>query len=274
MADFARLAKVPNEVGPDLLGLFQPTPKLKPLFSMLVAALKAKAGIGQGVGIFWAAVVGYWRNALIGAGVGFVSAALIAALLNGGSGLIAFGPFLAVVGLIVAVILRVIKALQSELPENDFGLCPGIQQPDAVTAGFTDWLAKLIDEAGGRGKDTDRPLTFGDLLTPSNGRPSIHLAMMTTSLWNAVPIHYRWKKIMALSSSKVSGRRFFPKRIMDFLIRECDPFKPLRGEKGSFFYFPDEDRLPDCRRGPNEPQLSWTNLGGAAVASRLYIYEP
>jgi len=241
---FARLGKVPNEVGPDLLGLFQPTPGLKPLFNMLVAALKGKSGFGQGVGVLWAAVKGYWRNALIGAGLGFLLAGFIAVIMNGGSGVFVFGPFFALVGLVVAIILRVIKALQTELPENDFGLCPGIQQPYARNEGFTDWLAKVIDEAGGRGKDTDRPLTFGDLLTPSNGRPSIHLAMMTTSLMERRPYTLPMEKNNGFVFEQSEWAQVFPKRIMDFLIRECDPFKPLRGEKGSFFYFPDEARLP------------------------------
>jgi Patatin-like phospholipase len=36
-AGFDRLAKIPAEVGPHLLSLFQPTPVLKPLFNIFVA---------------------------------------------------------------------------------------------------------------------------------------------------------------------------------------------------------------------------------------------
>ncbi len=160
---FVRLGRVPNEVGPDLLALFQPTPTLNPLFNILVAALKPKPVIGQGLSIFSAAVLGYWKSALLGAGVGFLVAGLIAFVLNGGSGVIAFGPFLALVGLAVAVTLRIVKALQSELPKNNFGLCPGIQQPAAGTAAFTDWLADLIDETAGT---RDQPKPSLDLRRP------------------------------------------------------------------------------------------------------------
>src|SRR3954467_13690529 len=41
-AGFDRLAKIPDEIGPNLQSLFQPTPVLKPLFEIFVAALSAR----------------------------------------------------------------------------------------------------------------------------------------------------------------------------------------------------------------------------------------
>src|ERR1700758_1227867 len=66
-AGFDRLAKIPGEVGPSLLSMFQPTPILEPLFDIFVAALKAKTGAGQIVAGIRAAVSGYWPYALLGA---------------------------------------------------------------------------------------------------------------------------------------------------------------------------------------------------------------
>src|SRR5262245_50840552 len=42
-AGFERLAQIPQEVGTNLLSMFQPKPVLKPLFNIFIAALKAKA---------------------------------------------------------------------------------------------------------------------------------------------------------------------------------------------------------------------------------------
>src|ERR1700758_4998059 len=62
-AGFDRLAKIPDEVGPNLLSMFQPTPVLKPLFDIFVAALKAKTKTGRVIAIIWTAVSGYWLSA-------------------------------------------------------------------------------------------------------------------------------------------------------------------------------------------------------------------
>src|SRR5215469_12391886 len=42
-AGFERLAKIPQEVGTNLLSMFQPEPVLKPLFNIFIAALNAKS---------------------------------------------------------------------------------------------------------------------------------------------------------------------------------------------------------------------------------------
>src|SRR6266478_1271668 len=171
-AGFDRLARIPDEVGPNLLSMFQPTPALKPLFDIFVAALKAKTKIGRIVAITGAAVGGYWQSALLGLLPGVVIA-LIALAIGGGAGFVAFGLLLALTGLVAGVVWRLVKAANTDLVESDFGLCPGIRQPYSSRDGFTDWLARLIDEAAGTG----RPLTFGDLAAPPDGRPAVQLAM-------------------------------------------------------------------------------------------------
>ena len=98
----------------------------------------------------------------------------------------AFGLLLALVGLVAAMIWRLLKAVNIELVGNDFGLCPGIRQRYSSKGGFTDWLARLINEAAGY-RGSDRPLTFGDLAAPPGGRPPVRLAMITTSLMEKRP---------------------------------------------------------------------------------------
>jgi predicted acylesterase/phospholipase RssA len=241
-AGFDRLAKIPDEVGPNLLSLFQPTPALKPLFDIFVAALKAKSMTGRFLAIFGAAVGGYWLSALLGVLPGAVVVAI--GLASGGVGYVFHGLLLALVGLVGIILWRLWNAANTDLIGNDFGLCPGIRQPYSSKEGFTDWLARLINEAAGL-KATDRPLTFGDLAAPPGGRPPIQLAMMTTSLMEerpyTLPLSVDDHRFVFERSE---WERIFPAAVMAFLTSKCDPFIPLAGEAGEYYQFPDPARLP------------------------------
>jgi predicted acylesterase/phospholipase RssA len=240
-AGFDRLARIPDELGPNLLSMFQPTPALKPLFDIFVAALKAKTKTGRIVAITGAAVGGYWLSALLGLLPGVV-VALIALGIGGGTGFVAFGLLLALTGLVAGVIWRLVKVANTDLVENDFGLCAGIRQPYSSRDGFTDWLARLIDEAAGN--KTGRPLTFGDLAAPPDGRPAVQLAMMTTSLMEKRPYTLPMPEDHRFVFEKSEWDRIFPERVMAFLTSQCDRFTPPAGEAGEYYRFPDSARLP------------------------------
>jgi predicted acylesterase/phospholipase RssA len=242
-AGFDRLSKIPDEVGPNLLSLFQPTPVLKPLFDMFVAALKAKSKMGAFFAMVGAAVGGYWLSALLGVLPGAVVVA-VALASGGGAGFVVHGLVLALAGLVGVLIWRLWNAANTDLVGNDFGLCPGIRQPCSREEGFTDWLARLIHEAAGL-KATDPPLTFGDLAAPPGGRPPIQLAMMTTSLTEERPYTLPLPKDdLRFVFEKSEWAKIFPAAIMAFLTGKCDPFMPLAGESGEYYHFPDPDRLP------------------------------
>src|SRR5580658_1851846 len=113
-AGFDRLAKIPNEVGVNLLAMFQPTPVLKPLFDIFVAALKAKGKIALVFAVMWAAVSGYFASALLGLLPG-VAVLVVARVYHCGAGFVAFGVLLALVGLIVGVLWRLWKAASVDL---------------------------------------------------------------------------------------------------------------------------------------------------------------
>ena len=160
-----------------------------------------------------------------------------------GIGGVAFGVLLALVGLIVGTLCGVVRALRKDLPANNFGMCSGIHQPGFAGPGFTDWLADLIDETAGRNPERDPPLTFGDLASPSGGRPPIVLRMMTTNLMLRRPYTlplttdiYKFKR--------EDFAKIFPRRIMDHLLKHCEPFKPEGGEEGEYYRFPAAEVLP------------------------------
>jgi len=240
-AGFDRLARIPGELGPNLLSMFQPTPALKPLFDIFVAALKAKTKTGRIIAIAGAAVGGYWLSALLGLLPGGL-VALIALAIGGGTGFVAFGMLLALAGRVAGVVWRLVKAANTDLVGSDFGLCPGIRQPYSSRDGFTDWLANLIDEAAGN--KTGRPLTFGDLAAPPDGRPAIQLAMMTTSLMEKRPYTLPMPEDHRFVFEKSEWDRIFPERVMAFLTTQCDRFTPPAGEAGEYYHFPDLARLP------------------------------
>ena len=240
-AGFDRLARIPEELGPNLLSMFQPTPTLKPLFDIFVAALKAKTKTGRIIAITGTAVGGYWLSALLGLLPG-VLVALIALAIGGGTGFVAFGLLLALTGLVAGVVWRLVKAANTDLVEGDFGLCPGIRQSNSSRDGFTDWLARLIDEAAGN--ETGRPLTFGDLAAPPDGRPAVQLAMMTTSLMEKRPYTLPMPEDHRFVFEKSEWDRIFPSGVMAFLTTQCDPFTPPAGEAGEYYHFPDLARLP------------------------------
>ncbi len=240
-AGFDRLARIPDELGPNLLSMFQPTPALKPLFDIFVAALKAKTKTGRIIAITSAAIGGYWLSALLGLLPGGL-VALIALAIGGGTGFVAFGMLLALAGLVAGVVWRLVKAANTDLVGSDFGLCPGIRQPYSSRDGFTDWLARLIDEAAGN--ETGRPLTFGDLAAPPDGRPAIQLAMMTTSLMEKRPYTLPMPEDHRFVFEKSEWERIFPERVMAFLTTQCDRFTPPAGEAGEYYHFPDSARLP------------------------------
>src|SRR5262245_380184 len=86
---FMRLARLPGEVGPKLLSLFQPAPPLQPLFSIFTAVLKAESGSGKATGGVAAALTSYGGTAALW-GLPGIAIALLALFLKS-VGFIFFG---------------------------------------------------------------------------------------------------------------------------------------------------------------------------------------
>jgi predicted acylesterase/phospholipase RssA len=258
-AGFERLERLPDEMGSNLLSLFQPTPALKPLFDIFLSALRSKTPIGRAAAVILAAIRGFWGAALLGALLGLVIVA-IAWAFRDRSGM-AFGLLVALAGMIAAIGWRLLKLVKVDLITADFGLCPGIRQSPSSSEGFTDWLARLINEAAGR-TVADNPLTFGDLANRPDSKPPIGLAMMTTSLMEkrpyTLPIEHHGHPLpmedLGHPSPKEHHGRFvfeksewaklFPERIMNYLVAECEPFSAASEEGEKYYYFPSPSQLP------------------------------
>ena len=269
-AGFDRLAKIPDEIGPNLLALFQPTPVLKPLFDIFVAATRAKSTMGRIVAIIVAAVRGYWLSALLGLLPGVIVVALTLAY-GGGRGFIAFGLLLALIGLVAGVICAAVEGGKYRPRRQRFW--PLSRHPPARLlrgrASPTGWRGS-INEAAGL-EEADRPLTFGDLAAPPGGRPAIQLSMMTTSLMEerpyTLPLPADDRRFVF---EKSEWNRIFPSGVMTFLTSKCDRFDPPAGESRRILPFPRSGpAAADCR-GPDEPELSVPDFRRAVVAPRLH----
>lgn len=213
-AGFNQIGDVAEELGSNLLGLFQPTPATRPLFQLLLAAVDGDAESGLSAALR-AVPRAFFGQVVVGAGLALVSV---------GVGIAVGNWALSVLGVVLSTLLSVILIARSagrmfgvELPKQDFGLCTGKTQAGFDGLAFGDWIAEKIDAIAGK---TEGPLTVGDLR-----RHKIELAAMTTDLSSKRP--YRLPlatRIHYFSEAEI--RRLFPDRIVDYLCQTGQPRAP------------------------------------------------
>lgn len=124
------------------------------------------------------------------------------------------------------------RRIFQQIVDNDFGLCSGMAKGEGHQAEppLTEWMADLIDELAGRSAD-DGPLTFRDLheapipdtireVVGSDRERSIDLRSVTTCVTFRRPFELPFRmddqKIFAFDPEE--WRRFFPARIVDYLV--------------------------------------------------------
>lgn len=214
---FKKLADLPDWLsrGTNLFSLFQPQPKTRRLFALVVASL-GRGGTFRRVTL--AALKAYWVAALVGALLGVVLIGL-AVLSDNGAGLVfalVSAAVVAALGIGVAVVIELARDL-GRVPENSFGLCTGLgdRNPPALTP----WLTDLLDDLAGRRVD-GAPVTFADL-----ERGDVHLQLMTTNLTQRRPLRIPWARPESYFFDPVEFRRLFPERVVRHL-EEHPPHPP------------------------------------------------
>ena len=241
---YLKIAEIPDEIAPDLVSLFQPAPKLKPLFDLLLASLAGGGKAAKTFRLIGAALRGYAGAAFLGALPGLI--VCVAAALAGTSGWLAFGALAALLGTAAAVLVRVVMATTRELPANGFGMCTGLRQPDHAKPALTEWLADRIDRVAGRvaeGETPGRPLTFGDLMGPDPDRPRINLAVMTTNLSMRRPYQLPFRERTYLFR-RSEFARLFPERVVAHMTANARTFPSGQEQLEDFYYFPEARHLP------------------------------
>jgi predicted acylesterase/phospholipase RssA len=224
---FNALARLPKEIGrPGRLGrLFQADPPTRGLFAVLMATIEHR---------YWAALglaVRSHRSAILGA----LPGAFVVALAIASSSVVGWidcvlGLLLAVVGVAIALAIRLVVTLIRVVPENGFGLCSGwSSKPDSENPPLTGWLNdKLNGYAGlsGRPDLPDEVLTFGHLWSGPGGDPTdppagekrhVQLAMMTTNLTNRRAHQLPWDSEEWLFSPAEFGR-LFPPQVVEWMV--------------------------------------------------------
>jgi predicted acylesterase/phospholipase RssA len=231
---FQRLAELPAWIGSgtNLRSLFQPQPRTKPLFRLLLAAIaKGRLKLLRVAG---AAVWNFPVAALLGLAPG---AALIVVAALETSGWVAAlaivcGALLALLGLAFALALAIVRRLTRDVADNSFGICTGLSPAGAEPRALTPWLADVIDSLAGTPEpipDDHAPLTFGELWRgpasappPPQGTRRVNLEMMTTNLTNRRPERLPWAT-EAFLFDPGQLRELFPERVVKALLDHPPP---------------------------------------------------
>lgn len=244
---FVLLAKLPAAVGKILFSLFQPTPALKPVFDVAVAAIGNDGTATKVMRVTGAALAGFSFAAAAGALPGLLI--VVAGWWYANLALAVLGVLLLLIGTLIGVGVCLYRAITKGIPDNDFGLCPGKTQPGSSAPGLSDWLADLIDDIAGRDPKKDPPLTFGDLSPAENAgtaRHKISLRMMTTNLTlrrpYSLPFTEANEKIYAFRLADFE--RLFPARITSYLAAHCEKVDDPTGDYGDLYKFPEPENLP------------------------------
>ena len=250
---FRELAKMPAELGAPgrLPGLFQPAPRTRRLFAVLIACIGKRPGPIAG-----ALLRGFWLSGLAGALLGFLLVAagvvVLAAqdslwVLIPGIVVILLGLLVALAGTVLGVAFRVGHDLNNRVVENSFGLCSGMGDEEALTP----WLHRRIQGYAGLGDDED-PLTFRHLwlgpgkaledpLPPVDER-FLSLRMMTTNLVNRRPHTLPWEG-GGWYFKPEELKRLFPEPIVEWMEAHPRPLPPVNSGDSS------ERRRSLARRG-------------------------
>jgi hypothetical protein len=167
---YERLSKLPNELGDGkLAALFQPQSATRPMLRLMLAITgndrPSSGPPAAGARRVWSVVVALVRAFPVACIIGALPGAAVVGVGVAASGwtrvvLAVSGVVLLLLGLAVAVLLRVWRKLTVDVPDNLFGICRGIKVGSSPTPGFTDWLADRIDDIAGL-DDAARPLRFG-----------------------------------------------------------------------------------------------------------------
>ncbi|MER8942886.1 patatin-like phospholipase family protein [Mesorhizobium sp. M0915] len=218
-AGFDATAKIADELGTDMLGLFQPSPDLTKLFSIAMSAMGASKK-GRVWNVLCTMLCAYPWHVVLALGVGLVL--VILGVRQGSPALVVLGALVAIALVIAALAFALGMAILVALPRHDFGICSGLTQPHLFKkkrvqqSALTEWLADKIDLVAGRDPKGD-PLTVGQLEAFG-----INVAAVTTDLSSHRPFQLPLKSRHHYFS-KAEFEKLFPLRIIAYLTRDAVP---------------------------------------------------
>ncbi|WP_179953928.1 patatin-like phospholipase family protein [Denitrobaculum tricleocarpae] len=213
-AGFDEIRELSRELGQDMRSLFQASPQLQPLFDILMSVVEKPKSKSTIAALLPAVLRAYKNRVAIGVGLG--AAVVAAGIMRGELWLAVLGVFLGIAAGVVLVVLALKTAIFGDLPDHDFGLCPGLRTSGNLKPGLTDWIADKIDSIANNlnaaGKP-ETPLTVGQL----NDR-DINVATMTTDLSSRRPYQLPLKSRHHLFSVR-EMMQVLPERVVDHLVK-------------------------------------------------------
>ena len=245
---FERLRTLPDELGEGKLAtLFQPQPSTRQLLPLMLAAtgherLVAPDDSGKRrskvLPVVKALLKAFPLASLVGAAPGVALVVVgVLELVWPGWLLIVCGAVVLVLGVAVALALRLWRKLTVDVPGNQFGICRGTAVGSGGP-GFTDWLAEAIDRVAGLDAAAG-PLRFGHLWTGPEGAPgvppgerAIDLRMITTCLSEGRPYEMPWDAHRFFYDPAL-WRTLFPAAVVDALEAALTTPPQASGEEGA-----------------------------------------
>lgn len=240
---FKRLAALPNELGPNLGAMFQPSRVTKPLFDLLLASMdNSKLKVPK---ILAAVIRGALWWFLLTAGAVLVLALWGVILVAGAPHSVAGWRHLGwalLPGLLPAFVLGIVAAFAvlaqgaiGRLQANGYGLCRGSHgrvppkpKPGAVEP-FTDWMHTKLQDVADLGRDD--VLTFAHLwgdptLDHAPDDADIRLEVMTTNVTHCRPLRLPFESDLYYFCPTELAR-YFPPPVFKHL--ECHSRPPSDG---------------------------------------------
>ncbi len=210
-----------------IYSLFQPLPKAKPAFDLLVT-LAAKPNRRVAAFAIAKALARLAPVTMLGVLMSIALTGLIVGYLGGDAWAGALGALLpALACTLAAGLARAASLAVSAASSNKLGFCPGISQDGSPA--LTDWMHDTIRAIAGLTDDAGRPLTFGDL-------------------WGAQTY-----------DGEPTSERTINLEIITTDVSHCEP-RTLPFARGGFWYSPDEFRtlFP-------EPVVAWMDEHSSSV---------
>lgn len=269
---FAKLDHLTHELseGTFLLNLFQPSKRTRPLFNILLNSTQIKKSkrslfmVRLLSSLTWSLLkevtVAFLIGALLGVGLTFLFAWLVGGSVQGRG--ISVAIFFGWLGAIVVGMIKLALILLKDVPRNFLGMCIGrrddVAKEDSTV--LTDWLNDRFDDMAGikdhptRHKSGYKPLTFHDLENKkfgdkrdevANGQreANITLRMVTSNLSQNQPYILPFRdNIFIFNKDEFS--RFFPKRVIDYLIDPNTPRTTAYVLPNNYYFLPEADALP------------------------------
>src|SRR5450631_181313 len=233
-------AKLPGTRRSKLLSLFQPQPKTRRLFSVLVNSLNSTGTYDRILSIAGGLLRAYW------VATGLSIAVAVGASL---SGLDLLGcVFLLLIFLVLSIAAWVYLDVTRAVVENGYGLCTGLTAEEGEPA-LTPWLHELIQRTAGlHGEAT--PLTFG-MLWDAKGFPPPWLKVPTGTTRRSIDLQM-------FSTNLGHGRPYI------FPLPEQDPAESRFRDRERLFF-----RAEELGRYLPADVLAWMQTKGA-----LYVADP